>query len=81
MSDFIGVIYNVGTRQVKAVVNHPDDSGLDDPQWVRPTEPGEVLAMLKIPRKSREYGICPDVMSDGDCLVALRIAEKLLGLG
>jgi hypothetical protein len=79
MGNYLGVVYVLKTRKIKAVINHPDDDRLDDPCWIAPTEPGEELAMLKIPRRSKEYGECPDIMSDQDCLVAMRIAEKILG--
>jgi hypothetical protein len=53
MSDFIGVIRNVETKEVYAVINPGFDHELDNPRWwllKRAEGPAEAIELIRVPR-------------------------------
>lgn len=52
MSKFIGVIRNVETRQIYAVINPDNDSELDNPRWLLLKIRGktEAIELIKVSR-------------------------------
>lgn len=63
MSLYLGVVYNIETKEIMAVISCPDDVELDNPKFIDPVEDDEKLAMLKVERRLlvRENRLVMDV--------------------